>query len=59
MYYAGDGMTRDYVEAYIWLSLAAAQGIKKARGFLDTIEPILTRARASPVVLTKRPINPF
>jgi TPR repeat protein len=28
----GEGVPRDYAEAYMWLSLAAAQGDEKARG---------------------------
>jgi TPR repeat protein len=41
-YERGAGVPRDYVEAYMWFSLAAAQGETDARKKLDLIEALLT-----------------
>jgi TPR repeat protein len=40
MYYVGVGVPRDYVEAYMWLSLATAQGIGRAE--FDSVERTMT-----------------
>ena len=34
-YYRGKGVTKDYTEAYVWLSLAAAQGNSEAKANPD------------------------
>jgi len=42
MYAVGKGTPRDYVEAYMWLSLAVAQGDEEVRGHFDSIERQIT-----------------
>jgi uncharacterized protein len=41
----GLGVPEDYVEAYKWLNLAAAQGIEPAISLRDTLRPLLTSAQ--------------
>jgi TPR repeat protein len=38
MYVRGEGVPRDYVGTYMWLSLAATQGDEKAKSLLDLLE---------------------
>ena len=42
LYAAGRGVARDFASAYMWLSLAAAQGTDQARQVLDSIERQMT-----------------
>jgi hypothetical protein len=54
----GEGVPRDYVEAYMWFSLAAAQGDADARRNLDLTETLLTpeqRAEAQKMVREWKP----
>jgi len=37
MYAMGRGVQDDYVQAYLWFSLAAAQGHDSARNFRDNV----------------------
>ena len=45
MYYVGDGVPEDYVQAYAWLSLAAAQGNKNSVMAKDIIRKDLTQVQ--------------
>jgi uncharacterized protein len=42
MYSQGGGVTRDYAEAYMWFSLAAAQNLAGAGPALDNLESRMT-----------------
>jgi len=42
MYAIGNGLPLDYVEAYKWANLAAAQGNKVAEEFMDSIAARMT-----------------
>ena len=42
MYYYGIIVPKDYIQAYLWLNLAAAQGQGKARKLLDLLLKIMT-----------------
>ncbi len=42
MYAIGNGLPPDYVEAYKWANLAAAQGNKVAEEFMDSIAARMT-----------------
>ena len=42
MYAIGNGMPQDYVEAHKWANLAAAQGNKVAKEFMDSIAARMT-----------------
>ena len=42
MYYYGDGVPQDLVEAYMWLTLAAAQGAEYASSVLDKLGAEMT-----------------
>ena len=58
MYTEGEGLPRDYVTAYMWFSLAAAQGNEEARKNLDIVERNLTtdeRAEAQRMARDWRP----
>ncbi len=44
MYYDGDGVTPDYVQAHMWFILADAQGIKYANDYRDAAAEFMTRA---------------
>ena len=41
MYYLGEGVLEDYVEAYAWFNLAAAQGDKEAVKGKDLLRSIM------------------
>ena len=47
MYARGTGVRRDYVQAYLWLSLAAAQGHNSARKYRDKIDKEMTIGQAA------------
>ena len=40
--YIGEGVPQDYVEAYKWLELAAAQGLKEAKSDLAELKVWMT-----------------
>ncbi len=42
-YVRGEGVTKDYIEAYKWCNLAASQGDVQVKKLLSSIEPIMTR----------------
>ncbi len=42
MYSNGQGVPQDYVQAYMWLSLPAAQGSETAREGRDLLEEMMT-----------------
>jgi len=42
MYYNGQGVAQDYVQAHMWFSLAAAQGNESARWNRDIVEEKMT-----------------
>ena len=42
MYYYGQGVTLDFVQAHMWLSLATAQGNKKASERRDIVAELMT-----------------
>jgi TPR repeat protein len=42
MYYNGYGVTRDYIEAYKWLKIAASQGHENANKAREVIETKMT-----------------
>jgi TPR repeat protein len=59
MYGKGQGVTRDYETAYIWLARAAAQGYEDAPKALKIVEKTLTPeqlARAQKAA--SQPLNP-
>jgi uncharacterized protein len=43
MYYNGDGVQKDYVQAYKWANLAAAKGHEKAVEMRRILEARMTR----------------
>lgn len=45
MYEQGQGVAQDYVQAYMWLSIAAAQGSAQAARHLDLVATRLTPAQ--------------
>ena len=45
MYEEGQGVPQDDVQAYVWLSLAAAQGNERAGKFRDLLDEMLTPAQ--------------
>ena len=47
MYARGIGVPRDYVQAYLWLSLAAAQGHNSARKYRDKVDKEMTLGQAA------------
>ncbi len=42
MYGTGEGVPMNYVKAYMWYSLAKAQGDENAAGFLDILKTPMT-----------------
>jgi TPR repeat protein len=42
MYYNGDGVPKDYVEAYMWFDLALATGFEDAVKYRSLVEEIMT-----------------
>ena len=44
MYYNGEGIPKDYVQAYAWSSVAAAQGHETAKELLENITKELAAA---------------
>jgi hypothetical protein len=60
-YFRGLGVTKDYVEAYKWLSLSAAQGVEESTKLLPILERMMTpeqvlegRQRAEPLFNSKK-----
>ena len=47
MYATGEGIPEDYVKAYAWMNLAAAQGVENAGEVKDRIREMMTRAQVS------------
>ena len=45
MYDKGQGVPKDYVQAHMWLSLAAAQGVKQATEALGRLTPQMSAAQ--------------
>ncbi len=45
MYFLGRGVPQDYVQAHMWLNLAAANGDKDATNFRDRITEQMTAAQ--------------
>jgi len=50
MYYMGEGVPQNNLRAYVWFSVAAAQGNEDARDFRDgaadeILTPLTTRTR--------------
>ena len=43
MYATGEGAPKDFVQAYMWRNLAAAQGNEIAKKGRDALEPKMTR----------------
>jgi TPR repeat protein len=43
MYYNGEGIPKDYVEAYKWFNLAAAQGNVAAKSLKEIVEKRMTK----------------
>ena len=48
MYLLGDGVPKDYVQAYQWLNLAAAQAFPGADGARDSFTQEMTRISVRP-----------
>ena len=44
MYYNGRGVPQNYVSAYMWWNLAAAQGHENAQANRDIVQRIMTSA---------------
>ena len=42
MFYSGEGVPLNYIKAYVWISVAAAQGSESAKKNRDTVEAKLT-----------------
>ena len=42
MYTNGEGVAQDYIQAHMWLSLAASQGEKGAIGYRDRVASVMT-----------------
>ena len=47
MYATGEGVPTNFVKAYMWISLAKAQGDKDASGGLDIVKSEMTAADIS------------
>ena len=47
MYEEGQGVPKDYVQAYMWLSLAAAQGYERATKLRDKLAEKMTPAQVA------------
>ena len=47
MYANGEGVPEDYVKAYAWMNLAAAQGQKDAVKSKDRLRPKMTSAQVA------------
>ena len=45
MYVFGKGVPEDDVQAYAWLSIAAAQGREESKNLKETIAEVMTRAQ--------------
>jgi uncharacterized protein len=45
LYWKGDGVPQDYVLAYMWLNLSAAQGNKDAAELRDKAAKLMTQAQ--------------
>ena len=45
MYSKGRGVPQDYVQAHMWVNLAAAQGIEDARELRDILAELMTPAQ--------------
>ena len=45
MYWYGHGVPQDYVQAHLWLNLAAAQGDSLAEYFRDIVAKLMTPAQ--------------
>lgn len=43
MYYLGDGVPKDFKQAYVWYRLASDQGDASAQKFLDIITASLSK----------------
>ena len=54
MYFRGDGVLQDYVQAHMWTNLAAAQGDNEARRNLDSLSEKMTPADVSKAQLLAR-----
>jgi len=46
-YMAGEGVPKDYVQAYMWLKLAVAGGFEKATEICDGLNRLMTPAQIS------------
>ena len=47
MYANGEGVPEDYIKAYMWMSLAKAQGEETAAGNMDIIKKQMTNAQTA------------
>ena len=47
MYHEGEGITQNYIRAYLWLSVSAALGYEDARSNLDIVRGKLTKSELS------------
>ena len=57
-YYLGDGVPKDYLEAYRWLNLASAQGFETAKKILSIIEQQMTQEQISEAQQLAREFKP-
>jgi TPR repeat protein len=58
-YFEGDGVSKDYQEAYVWFALAAAQGDDQEHGFLVKLETELTPKQIADVQKRAAKWNPI
>ena len=45
MYIDGKGVSTDYIQAYLWMTLAAEQGFGPAKELLETLQKKMTPAQ--------------
>ena len=57
-YIFGNGVPKDYVEAYKWFNLALAQGFESARTNLALVEPLLTSDQIAEAQQLSREFKP-
>jgi uncharacterized protein len=58
MYWAGKGVKRDTIQAYMWANLAAAQGMELAKGARMIAEEQMTSAQVLEAQKMAREWNP-
>jgi TPR repeat protein len=58
-YNNGNGVVKDYVQAYMWFTLAAAGGDRTAAGYRDTVEKSMSTATIAEAQKLAREWDPY